>query len=102
MKTRIWIVLALAAGLVLSGAIVDTAQADPDQYEWALVGKAASSGPNGDDDDGDGGTDVEGDPENWLGGQNRPIDDGQDDGGLPDLHTWLQGLLHFLTFGLFR
>lgn len=102
MKTRIWIVIVLVAGLVLGGAIHDTAQADADSQELTWVGKAASSsGPNGDDGDDDAGSDVEGDPENWLGGQNRPADCDQADDPF-DLRHWFQGLLSLLTFGLFR
>ena len=102
MKTRIWIVFALVAGLLLAEGFVAPAAADNDQHEWTLVGKGHASGPNGDDgDDGDGGSDVEGDPENWLGGQNRPAD--QDGGG--DLDRFLDlmmDFLHAMTFGLFR
>jgi len=103
MKTRIWIVLALVAGLVVSEAIVSPAQAGVEQNEWQLSIRGGSSvQPGGDDgsDDDSGPGDVEGDPENWLGGQNRPADSNDDDGrGLLD---WFQGLMNFLTLSLFR
>ena len=93
MKSRIWIVLALAVGLMAGNVVNATpAMADDDCMEWTLLSKDGQVPPGGDD----GGSDVEGDPENWLGGQNRPASDKTDDGGW-NVVEWFEGLVRWMT-----
>ena len=103
MKSRVLVVMALVLGLALGGAMVTPAAADVDDFAWSMSGKSAVSPSGSGSDDGSDGppVDTEGDPENWLGGQNRPADDtsGDDPWVFAD---WFADLIRILTFGWFR
>ena len=103
MKSRVLVVMALVLGLALGGTMVSPAAADIDDFARPVSGKTALSPPGGGSDDGSDGppVDTEGDPENWLGGQNRPAEDTSDDD--PRVFAdWFSVLIQLLTFGWFR
>ena len=93
MKSRMWIVLALV-GLLVGGLTSTPAMADTDCFEWSAEGGRKGLVPP--DGDGDNGGDVEGDPENWLGGQNRAASSG-DASGDWSFVTWFQDLLDWFS-----
>lgn len=104
MKSRVLVVLALVLGLALGGAMVTPASADVNNYGWSVSGKTALSPPGGgagDDSDDAPPVETEGDPENWLGGQNRPAGDDSDDDPW-EIADWFAGLIRLLTFGWLR
>ena len=95
MSTLLALLIVLSASMV----VAPVAQADDESPGDFVLGLCTGGhqGGGATEEDGPPEGDLEGDPENWLGGQNSVADDGQDeDGGL--IHWIVSLFARYFTF----